>query len=382
MIRIPKNPFGTSTYYGPDYFCDREAELDKLSMLLANGNSVTLYSLRRMGKTGLIYHLFEQFDKEFQRVYVDIMNTSNTKEFLDSIATTIMSRFPQHTSFGKKIWNTILSLRPTLKFDPLSGMPQASFAVDNTEAKQNVDTIFDFLESQNTKTVIAIDEFQQITEYPDKSVDGWLRSRFQLFKNIQFIFSGSKQHLMLELFADPNRPFYRSTNMMKLEKIDRDAYQEFIIHMFAKYKRNISPEIAGEILDWTDVHTFYVQQLCNRVFMASGKTVKEKDWKTQAAQLLSEQQDVFHSFRQVLTKNQWLLLTAIARNNSTEHPTSQAFIKEHGLPSSASLLKSLKYLIDKGLVYKDFNKESKVYYASNDLYLRRWCQSLNHYQSS
>jgi AAA+ ATPase superfamily predicted ATPase len=374
-MRIPKNPFDTNTYCGSEYFCDREDELNKLISLLSNGNSVTLYSLRRLGKTGLIHHLFNNLPKDFKTVYVDILNTSNTKDFLDSLATSIILHFPQHVGFGKKVWNFILTLRPTINFDPLSGMPQVSFSLQNSDAKQNIEAIFGFLEKQDEITIIAIDEFQQITEYPDKYFDAWLRSRFQLLNNIGFIFSGSNQHLMIDLFNSPKRPFYRSTNMIKLEKINRQVYTEFIIRMFDKYKKNISPEIVENILDWTDLHTFYVQQLCNRVFSCSGKTVKETDWKNQASLLLSEQQDVFYSLRQLLTKNQWLLLTAIASQNNVEQPTSQEFIAKYGLPGSASILKSLKYLSDKGLVYKDFYGKGNQFYAVYDLYLRRWCQN-------
>ncbi len=372
---VPKNPFGINTYYGPEYFCGRENEVKKLLDLVTNGNSITLYSLRRMGKTGLIHHLFAQLPIGIKSVYVDIMNTNNTDDFLDALATAIISHFPQRIGFGKRVWNFILSLRPTINFDPLIGMPQASFSLAGNGAEQNIEAIFGFLEKQDFKTVIAIDEFQQITEYPNANVDGWLRARFQHLKNIEFIFSGSKQHLMIDLFNSPQRPFYRSTNMMKLGKIGKQEYNNFITRQFARYKRNISPEIADQILTWTDLHTFYVQQLCNRVFMSTGKTVKENDWKMQANLLLLEQQDVFYSIRQLLSKNQWLLLRAIAKHNRVGQPTSQAFIKEYGLPGSASILKSIKYLIEKGFVYKDFDSEGKPYYAVYDLYLRRWCQN-------
>ena len=55
-----KNPFITSGYEGPEYFCDREEETAKLIRHLTNGNNVVLMSPRRMGKTGLLYHVFQQ----------------------------------------------------------------------------------------------------------------------------------------------------------------------------------------------------------------------------------------------------------------------------------------------------------------------------------
>lgn len=55
-----KNPFYTSGYPGAEYFCDRIDETQRLTQLLENGNHVVLMSPRRIGKTGLIQHIFNQ----------------------------------------------------------------------------------------------------------------------------------------------------------------------------------------------------------------------------------------------------------------------------------------------------------------------------------
>lgn len=56
-MKKPQNPFLLTGYISPDYFCDREAETEKLISALRNGRNVTLVSPRRMGKTGLINRL-------------------------------------------------------------------------------------------------------------------------------------------------------------------------------------------------------------------------------------------------------------------------------------------------------------------------------------
>jgi AAA+ ATPase superfamily predicted ATPase len=48
------NPFIISAYKSPEYFCDRDVETAKLKEAVENGRNVLLYSLRRMGKTGLL----------------------------------------------------------------------------------------------------------------------------------------------------------------------------------------------------------------------------------------------------------------------------------------------------------------------------------------
>ena len=61
-----KNPFVYEGYEGPDYFCDRTEETEKLIANWQNGRNVTLVSPRKIGKTGLIKHAFNRI-KETER---------------------------------------------------------------------------------------------------------------------------------------------------------------------------------------------------------------------------------------------------------------------------------------------------------------------------
>ena len=47
-----QNPFVYQGYKGPEYFCDRTEETEKLISSLRNGRNVTLVAPRKMGKTG------------------------------------------------------------------------------------------------------------------------------------------------------------------------------------------------------------------------------------------------------------------------------------------------------------------------------------------
>ena len=58
------NPFFTIGYASKEYFCDRENELEILKNHANNGVNTTLISARRLGKTALIYRLFDDFEYE------------------------------------------------------------------------------------------------------------------------------------------------------------------------------------------------------------------------------------------------------------------------------------------------------------------------------
>jgi len=368
-----QNPFPAIGYHGAEYFCNRKDETLQLIRNMENGSSTTIIAIRRIGKTGLILHSLSHLPKGWKGIYIDILPTENLNGFLNTLASSIIQAVPQKSSFGKKVWNFIQSLRPVISFDSLTGMPQASFNISPKEIELNIKSLLQFLDAQDFKTVIAIDEFQQILSYPEKNTDSWLRGTIQHLKNVVFIFSGSQQHIMTEMFTSPSRPFFRSTQFIKLEKIDELTYTNFAIKLFDRYGKQIDNELAHTIIQWCSCHTYYVQLLFNRVFSATKKLATKEIWHQQANLLLKEQEAIFISYRSLLTSSQWKLLKAIASEGNLYSPTSKDFISKYQLGSSAALLRSLTSLRKYELVYSDFDSQGKTYYCVYDVLFQQWC---------
>jgi AAA+ ATPase superfamily predicted ATPase len=332
-----------------------------------------LISIRRIGKTGLIQHVLEQLPKEVKSLYIDILDTENLSQFLNKLTSSLLQMASEKSSFGKLIWAFIKSIRPVISFDPLTGMPQATFDLKQKDTERSVDSILTFLDRLNQKTVIAIDEFQQVTNYPETNTDAWLRTRMQQLKNVVFIFSGSQQHMMTELFTAPQRPFFRSTSVLKLEKLDFTVYRDFIISQFNDYQKEISSSIVEDMLTWGELHTYYIQQICNRVFAATVKEATPDVWKEQASELLKEQEIVFIGYRNILTIHQWKLLKAIARERKVYQPTGIEFSSKYSLMNSATVRRSLQSLQQYELIYKDLDSEGKSYFSVYDIFFQKWC---------
>jgi len=371
-MKKPGTPFPTTAYFGPTYFCDRENELASLKRNLKGGNSTTLVALRRMGKTALIKHFFHYLEKAYSTIYLDILPTESLGDLLNQFTSAIAEAIPENSPPGKKIWNFIRSLRPTVTYDALQGTPVFSIDATQDQSRQSIQDLLNILEKQSRPTVIAIDEFQQILNYPEEKTDAWLRTVIQKLTNVSFIFAGSQQHLMQELFANPQRPFFRSTLFLKIEKLPHDAYRDFIIQKFAEHKKLITKKLVDEMLSWADHHTYYVQLLCNRVFIASGKKVDSACWKGEANRILKEQEFVFFSYREMLTGPQWGLLKALAKDGIVFHPTSSDFISRHSLGNPATVLRSLKSLQKMELVFRETDAEGQGYYGIYDVLFRRW----------
>jgi len=371
-MKKPQTPFPATGYFGPVYFCDREKELDQLNRNIQGGNSTTLIALRRLGKTALIRHLFYHLRSKYITIYLDILPTESLSDMLNQLTMAIVSEYSDKSTLGKRVWQMIRSLRPVISYDALSGAPLISIKTTPDESRKSIAELFIILEEQAKPVVIAIDEFQQILEYPEKQTDSWLRSMVQKLKNVSFIFSGSQQHLMTDLFANPGHPFFRSTQFMKIGKLPDQTYRDFILNKFRQHSKSISKETVSEMLKWTDLHTYYVQLLCNRVFLSTGKQVTSGKWKEEATKILKEQEFVFFGYREMLTKPQWKLLKAIAMTGSVYHPTSSDFMARYYLGSSATVLRSLHSLLRMELIYKENDKDGSSYYGVYDVLFGRW----------
>jgi len=376
-MKKPSTPFPTTGYYGPAYFCNREKETGILLSNIKGGQSTILTAQRRIGKTSLIHHVFAKLPSGTRGIYLDILPTENMRDFLNELATSVIRNISDKKGPGRKIWDFIKSLRPSVSFDMLTGSPQVSFTTRDQDINNQIETIFYFLEKQDEKFVIAIDEFQHILKYPEKNTDAWLRSVTQRLKNVVFIFSGSEHHIMNELFTVPSRPFFNSAARLLIKKIDRSTYSAFIKRKFTENKILINDQVINQMIDWTDNHTFYVQLLSNRVFLSGASEINDATWKEEAYRLLSELEQVFFNYRRLITKPQWNLLKAAALEGSLYEPTGMGFIMKYALGNPSTVLRSLEALIRMELIYSDFNEDGRKYYAINDLLFRRWVEGLN-----
>jgi AAA+ ATPase superfamily predicted ATPase len=371
---MPKeNPFKLIGYHGPELFCDREKELNRLTEYAENGINTTLFSLRRMGKTGLIQHFFHQLQqtKSHNVVYVDVYDSSNLHQFTNRLATALLNTFPEKKSVGKKFMALLRGFSPVISYDPFTGIPQVELHFSSYQQnQQSLVGLFDFLEQQKKRTVVAIDEFQQIAHYPEKNTEATLRTIIQPLKKINFIFSGSHKHLLLQIFSNANRPFFSSTSPLHLDRIPEESYAAFIQYLFKESKRNIAPDAIKHILNWTKRHTYYTQALCNKVYQQDSRNIELKHVYSACNTILAEQEPVFFQYRNLLTKGQWNLLIAIAKENQVYEPTGARFTAKYHLGNPASVRRSLLALIDKEMVFKESSDE--IYYEVYNCFLSRW----------
>ena len=331
------NPFVIYGYKGAEYFCDRQKETETIMRALHNERNVALISPRRIGKTGLIHHAFAQITNEHPDIrcfYMDINATRNLQQFVELFAKTF------------------------------------SITVSNDQKEESLKHVLDYLKDSDKRIYVAIDEFQQISEYPEKNVEALLRSHIQFIPNVVFVFAGSKQHIMAEMFTSAKRPFYQSSQMLSLSPIDKKVYCEFANNLMEKKCMKLSEDVFGYVYDVVDGQTWYVQHILNRLYDIGGEIDIQLVNDTIMTSVM-EQEVAFLNYYESLTYNQSQLLLAIARDKAVESVLSQDFIHRHSLPASSSVSLALKALIEREFVYK-YNGKFIIY----DRFFAIWLRNL------
>ena len=370
------NPFLSSGYSGPEYFCDRVNETQLLKGFINNGVHVALFSIRRLGKTGLVKHVFNSFGNSTKVtcIYLDILATQNLGDFTNQLATAIYNRFPTKKSLGIKIIEMVQRFRPTITFDELNGAPSLTLTLDTKAQKENtLGQLFSFLDAQKIKVVFAIDEFQQILSYPEKNVEAILRTQMQQLKNTSFIFCGSNQKMMHELFNSAKRPFFASCTSVSLENIPKEMYQKFIEAKFKQHNRSIDQECLAFICEWTCLHTFYTQYFCFSLFNKQRKNNTLQDAHETANEILNLNEANFYQYKNLLTHAQWNLLRAIAKEGRISKTQSKTFIQKHNLGTPSLVKRGIDALLAKEMIFQQTGL-AQPYFEVYDKFLMRWLQ--------
>lgn len=371
------NPFIFRAYKTKDLFCDRQKELDTLLANCLSGSDTTLVAQRRIGKTGLIHRLFDEIQTQklpIIPIYVDIFATRSLEDFVKALAEAIMTEIPEKSSVGKKFSKFIRSIRPIITYDPLTSTPQIQLTIQSEEEnRQTLQSLLTFLDSQNEKILLAIDEFQQIREYPEANVEALLRTIIQQLNNVTFLYCGSKRHMMLDIFSCERNPFYRSTEFLTLHKLDAEIYARFIEQHFREAGLEIDQASIEYILQWTRIHTYFTQRLCHSVFNMTHKRVDVSLVKMAAAQILQSDSIIFGQYQQLLTAGQWNFLIAVAKEGEVSQVTSRHFLHKYHLGNPSSVNRIVTALIGKNILDERIT-DGKIIYSLNDVFLSRWLE--------
>ncbi len=373
-MRKPANPFILSGYHSPAYFCDREGEIKWLSDQFGNERNSVIYSRRRMGKTALISHFFYHLEKQRngRGVFIDLLGTTNVSEANRKIAGAIVQKFgnPQK-GIGTKLIRLMGALGAKVGLDPVTGTPEISIGLlQQEEVPNSLEAIGKFLADEKVPIVICIDEFQQIVNYPEKNAEATFRTWTQSFPMIRFIFSGSHRQMMISMFSEESKPFYRSAQLKHLEAIDDESYRRFILNFFTVNQQKLTEDQINQVFEWSRMQTYYVQLVCNKLY-GRGNVIRQEIINEVFHEIIQQEVPLFSSMQQLFTNFQWKLIKAIASEEYVTNPMAKDFLGKYSLGAASSVSTALNMLVEKDFVLKEDNR-----YTIQDTLLMRYIQQL------
>lgn len=349
------NPFFIGRYVDKQYFCDREKDTETLVRHILNGRNVALISPRRLGKSGLIHHTFAQdvIKDRYTTIYVDIYATKDLCEMVKALSEAIVKAVGQKKSWHEKFFSFIKSLRVGFHIDAVSGEPSFDIGIGDIEnPDKTIRELFDYMEASEKPCILAIDEFQQIREYPQTNTEAFIRSLVQQCSRTSFIFCGSKRHTMTDIFYSPAKPFFQSVISQSLKPIPMETYVEFAGRMFSQRGKILDRAAAEAIYRMFDGCTWYMQMMMNEMFALTkeGMTCTTEYIDFAWDNIIMAQEDRYQAILYGLAPKQKQLLQAIARDRTVEGITSSDFVKRHRLVSASSVQAALKPLLKNDIV--------------------------------
>lgn len=363
------NPFVVSGKIPEGYFCDRVVEASELEKSLTNQMNVVLTSSRRMGKTSLVNYVFSRpsIKDDYITISVDILQTTTFREFIFALGTSVFDAVATRGERWRKLFVTFLkSLSGSFGYDPIQNTPTFDIKLGDIQLPEyTLREIFQYLDSVDKRCLVVIDEFQQITRYPEKNVEEILRTHIQKLSNANFVFSGSRRRLMEEMFFSAKRPFYQSAKPLRLEAIDEDVYFDFASIHFQKAGKAISRDAFDFVYKTFWGVTLYVQRLMKDAYIETpaGKTCDMAMVNSLIEDYISENDSHLREQLSFITEAQKELLYAIHAEGQVQSITSATFNRKHRLRSPSSTQSASLKLLEYDLI----TRKEKIYSLSDPL---------------
>lgn len=368
-----KNPFIFGKVVTGENFTNRVQELSELKRDVKNKVNIVLYGPRRYGKTSLIFQLFQSLKKDDSNtilVYIDFYRIYSKEKFIKIFAESCSEAIGWKPSKLLEFFkNIVKSIIPRLSIDE-EGKPVLDINFNPSESDRVLSEVMQIplkLAESGKNVCIAMDEFQEISNLNGDAFLKELRAYIQLQSNVSYIFAGSKTHLMKEIFANRDNPFYNIGKIKYIGKISSSELSNFLVDRSRQTGKPFPQEIAKEICKKCDSIPYYTQMLAYEVFnVVTNKNEYTEESIVDAIELLlSSKNEEYIAIWDNLSLTQKKAIEIIIKTNGLKLYNSKVLSEYH--IASSTLNKSITELKHKNIVYSE---DKKVYFS--DVFFKEW----------
>jgi hypothetical protein len=249
----------------PEKLIGRRSDLDELSSQLSDGLHRILAAPRRTGKSTLCEATIAALrQRRFYTVSVSLFRDTNAAALAEAIAQETLAnrsalkrlvaqvrRLPSRALAGRSLTTVLrvrselgdaveIALEPTReRRDPLRELTLA------LELPQRI------AERDDQQLILFIDELQQLTSgaYGDPDeVTQRLREALHASPRVTYLFAGSVEHMMRDMFGNERRALYQFGGFHELSPISEEEWREGLRNRFEQDDCTVDEEALGLII--------------------------------------------------------------------------------------------------------------------------------------
>ena len=320
-----ENPFKFGTIVEEEYFTDRIEEVAYIRHFVESANHLVLISPRRFGKSSVVAKALKQSGRKSMTV-----NLQQVTSVSDLAAKLLREFFKIHPVERLRHLISHFRIIPVLTTNPMTGLMDVSFqpGVDASILLEDVMDLIEKSHTQEDRLIVVLDEFQEILDLAPR-LDKKLRAIMQQQEHINYILLGSQESMMTDIFEKKKSPFYHFGEMMRLGKLPREDFHRYLSERLSPRFAEKSNALAESILDYTDCHPYYSQQLAANVWNISVLQPEEEDALRSAVDhiVISHSLDYERLWMNMKRTNKWILqnLAKSKTLQTGEYPTSTIY---------------------------------------------------------
>ena len=364
------SPFQFGTLATDKNFIDRVEDRKQLKEMLSSRINVALISPRRWGKSSLVKMAMSELvkeRKEFRVCYIDAFSVNSEEEFYRIFASSVIScaagKMEKALQDAKKYLGGLFA-GITIS-DGISDFLSINvgFKPQEMDKMEILNLPEKIARDKGIRIIVCIDEFQQLIHLPEYAdMEGKMRTVWQKQEKVSYCFYGSKKHMMMDIFADSQKPFYRFASLIFMPKIAKEDWIPFICEGFRSTGKTITREFAETICDTVDCHSWYLQQFAFFVWSATQNEVSEEIMHRSLQHLIDTNSPMFISDTEKLTPSQRAMLRAIA--DGASRLTSEETVQRYHLGNPNTIQRNKRILQEKSFV----DVENGALYISDPIF--------------
>ena len=341
-----ENPFKFGAIVEEEYFTDRIEKVASISQFLNSPNHLILISPRRFGKSSVVAKAI----KEIGRKSITV-NLQQVTSVADLSAKLLREFFKVHPLERIRHLITHFHIIPTITSNPLTGVMDVSFqpGVDSSILLEDVMALIESAHTEQERIIVVLDEFQEIIDLAPR-LDKKLRSIMQEQKHINYILLGSQESKMTEIFERKKSPFYHFGQLMRLGKLPRNDFHHYLSERLKGCFAEKCDELADRILDYTDCHPYYSQQLAFNVWHIGTLQPEKEDAIKEAINtiVIIHGLDYERLWMNLSRTNKWILQRLASKSvlQTGEYPTSTIYSALKRLQKDGYVIYSDRYELE------------------------------------